>query len=546
MLSSVYSSAARPVVYVRGLVFGRFLSAMILSAVCLGAVPTTGVAQEAKPDHAVALTNIEFKPNRLHVKVGDTIRFTNKDKFDHDVYLVRTANRNDVMLPATTIHAGGSVTVTIDQEGLFTLYCTIHGGMTAKITTTGTFELTEEEKKRAAARKVIPPIVKVGEELYWGHGQCHRCHMMGERGKNLRGPNHQDLGFRAGARAQKFGLSSGTEYIVQSILEPSAHIVEGYSDDMPKVYQPPINLTKDDITALVAYLQSQGGEVDTWSINLNAQTLATPLEPSPFRHGDVARGEKVFLDMGCRSCHTVGDRPGLSVAPDLTAIGAYRNWTWLASSIIDPSAEVGANWRDATVYLKPGVTVPTDQSFESDEDFDEEEFSDDAVDTAAAAPDELAAAREALQKLQAHIAELEAKGAVALPGDTPSGQAARPTSQVSTADAADANADASADADEDFEYGESVPGVLRENSADHVTLLIGPDRFATFPRDQVVRVKMSAGSRMASNYGELMTFQQLADLIQYLESLKGTDQDSVAVQGTPDAQHAASHLSGAH
>ena len=37
------------------------------------------------------------------VAVGDTVRFINKDKFDHDVYLVRTANRNDVLVPTTTI-----------------------------------------------------------------------------------------------------------------------------------------------------------------------------------------------------------------------------------------------------------------------------------------------------------------------------------------------------------------------------------------------------------------------------------------------------------
>jgi len=498
-------------------------------------------AQEADADQTVLLTNIEFKPNRIKVKVGDRVRFINQDKFDHDVYVVRTANRNDVLVPATTVQAGQSVVVTVDQEGLFTLYCTIHGGMTGKVTTTDTFELTEEEKKRAAAKKVDPPIVKVGEKLYWGTAQCHRCHMMGERGENLRGPNHQDIGFRAGARAAKLGLSSATEYLVQSILEPSAHIVEGYSDDMPKVYQPPISLGKDEITALVAYLQSQGGEVDTWSINLNPQTLATQLEPTPFRHGNAQRGEKVFVEMGCGSCHTVGDRPGISVAPDLTAIGAFRNWTWLSQSIVDPSAEVGANWKDATVFLKPGIKVALDQGFESDELFDDEEFDDDEGVSGSSnkSADELTIALAELEKVQALVARLEARGDAAkgdetsVANDDSLPNRGEPTGHVE----ATANTSDHEEAGDDIDVGESVPGVLRENSTTQVTLLVAPDRFATFPREQVALVKMSKGSRMASNYGELMTFQQLADLVRFLESRKGPKEPASQPAVTPPATH---------
>ena len=356
-----------------------------LTLCCILVLRTSNAAaRDAEPNHTVLLTKIEFRPNRLQVAVGDTVRFINQDKFEHDVYLVRTANRNDVIVPTTTIPAGQGITVTIEEEGLYTLYCTIHGGMTAKITTTGSFELTEQEKKRAAARKVIPPIVKTGEDLYWGRAQCHRCHMVEERGTNLRGPNHQDLGFRAQSQAQKIGLSSGTEYIVQSIMDPSAHIVEGYSDDMPKVYQAPIDLGAEEIKALVAYLQSQGGEVDSWSINISQQTLKTKLAASPFGRGDPRRGEVVFKEMACASCHRVGDRAAISVGPELTAIGAFRNWIWLAQAVIDPNAEIGINWRDATVYLKPGVSLPGD---ELEEEFVEEEefFDDDATE-----PDESA------------------------------------------------------------------------------------------------------------------------------------------------------------
>lgn len=516
--------------------FRAWIYVGVLGQTLLGTAPITQGATE--PDHQVVLTNIEFKPNRLKIKKGDTIRFTNRDKFNHDVYLVRTANRNDVVHAASTLGPGESVTVTVAQEGLFTLYCTIHGGMTAKITTSDTFELTEEEKQRAAARKVIPPVVKVGEALYWGKAQCHRCHMMGQRGTNLRGPNHQDIGFRANARAAKLGLASGTAYIVQSIMDPSATIVEGYSDDMPKVYQAPINLSEDEIKALVAYLQSQGSEVDTWSVNISKVTLASRLPPSPFAKGDPVQGEQVFLDTGCVSCHTAGPHKAISFAPDLTAIGAFRNWTWLVQSITDPNAEIGANWKDATVYLKPGVKPPTGGAFESDQDFDEDE-SDDEESTGGIsdAAKELADARESLQKIRERITLLEARGSTG--HATGSGDAGAGTASPSGSSGSGGNAPSTTPSapprtqlPKDVRLGASVPGVLRKDSEEEVTLMVAEDRFETFPKDQVAAVVLSRGSRMASNYGTLLTFSQLADLISYLESLKGMPDDASASNGS--------------
>ncbi|MCH8010651.1 MAG: c-type cytochrome [Candidatus Marinimicrobia bacterium] len=305
----------------------------------------------------ISLTNIEFIPNRVKIGVGDTLTFVNKDKFDHDVYIVRTANLNEVLFPATTIPSGGSTKVIIEEEGLFNLYCTIHGGMIGKITTTGSFELTEEEKQRAARKKVLPPIVKAGEELFWGTAQCYQCHKIGDRGDALRGPSLSDIGFRARIRAGILGLGSATEYLVQSILEPQAHVVEGYTNAMPKVYQPPVDLHEEELKAVVTYLQSQGGNVDTWEINIDRQKLDTEPSMNPFRNGDPQRGETVFKDAGCNSCHIVGDQKAVSPGPELTEIGAYRNWTWLAESVIDPNAEIGANWKNADVYLKIGEMV---------------------------------------------------------------------------------------------------------------------------------------------------------------------------------------------
>jgi hypothetical protein len=48
---------------------------------------------------------------------------------------------------------------------------------------------------------------------------------------------------------------SAEEYIRQSILDPSAHLVEGYQDLMPKAYSQTLN--PEQLNDLVAFLLAQ-------------------------------------------------------------------------------------------------------------------------------------------------------------------------------------------------------------------------------------------------------------------------------------------------
>lgn len=390
-------------------------------ALALGPVVAPGADAADDADQTVVLRNIEFRPSQIRVAVGDRIKFVNQDPFTHDIYLVRTANRNLSLGAPTTLGSGESTIVTISEGGLYTLYCTIHGGMRGNVSTTGSFTLSEEERAQFAHVVALPPIVKTGEALFWSKAQCFRCHRIGDRGEGLRGPNLEDVGFRARARAQALELDSATAYIAQSVLQPDAYVVEGYSNDMPRVYQPPIGLTAEDVTAVITYLQSQGGEVDTWAIDLDRQVLARPVPDRPLPEGDADDGEDAFTEFGCMTCHTVGDRFAKSPGPDLTAIGAYRNATWLTQAIVDPNAEVGANWKTATVQL---------------------------------------------------------------------------------------------------DSGESAAGILRKNGADEVALLVGHERVRTFPRARVKRVDVQEASKMPA-FSQLMTVQQLADIVSYLETLTG-------------------------
>lgn len=78
---------------------------------------------------------------------------------------------------------------------------------------------------------------------------CKTCHSL-EAGKVIVGPSMAGIGTRAGSTVS--GMSA-EEYLKQSILEPDAHLVEGFpAGTMPKVWG--TELTAEQVDQMVAYL----------------------------------------------------------------------------------------------------------------------------------------------------------------------------------------------------------------------------------------------------------------------------------------------------
>src|SRR5581483_9474226 len=158
----------------------------------------------------------------------------------------------------------------------------------------------------------------------------------------------------AAERAAKLGHPmTGTDYLVESIVDPSAYLAKGYKDEMPKVYLPPINLTADQITSVVLYLQSLGGTPDPAAIHLPPEVRqpAAAGAPAgawrPYLPGDSARGRSVFFDGGspaCGSCHRVAGQGG-SGGPDLSSIGSSGNPQLIVGSLLEPTAPTGDSSR---------------------------------------------------------------------------------------------------------------------------------------------------------------------------------------------------------
>src|SRR5437870_7702549 len=100
-------------------------------------------------------------------------------------------------------------------------------------------------------------LVKAGEEIFKTKGTCEICHRIGQKG--TRAPDLGGVGGRASKT--KPGMSA-KQYIMESLLQPGAYLVEGYPNIMPTVDKPPIGLNRSEVWALVAFLESQGGAVD--------------------------------------------------------------------------------------------------------------------------------------------------------------------------------------------------------------------------------------------------------------------------------------------
>ncbi len=198
---------------------------------------------------------------------------------------------------------------------------------------------------------------EAGEKIFWGEGQCHTCHSIGTSGSATRGPDQEGLASRAEERAKEAGFGSGLEYIVESIVNPSSHIVEGYDDIMPKVYDPPIMLGREKILAVLSYLQTLGGEPDIDAVTKLKEKIPeaskTKVVPwVPPIEVDPKEGELIFFDdtrdVTCSKCHVINGK-GAKVGPDLTGIGAVQTPQYLIESVLKPSSVIVKGFE--TMYL---------------------------------------------------------------------------------------------------------------------------------------------------------------------------------------------------
>jgi cytochrome c2 len=199
-----------------------------------------------------------------------------------------------------------------------------------------------------AADAPVEDFVKAGQDIFYGKGTCALCHEIGKKGERC--PDLAGVGERSETRIKeeryKGKATNGAEYLVESVMEPTVYVVEGYQPSMPPVGR---QLSDLELVAVVSFLQSQGGEV-----TVNGQThfpkwrgegggaapaaaVSTPATAAAAASG--ASGQELVQQWGCVACHKF-DGPEKLVGPSLWDVGARKDASYIRESILEPDAVV--------------------------------------------------------------------------------------------------------------------------------------------------------------------------------------------------------------
>src|SRR5881397_158557 len=150
-------------------------------------------------------------------------------------------------------------------------------------------------------------LVSAGDQLYHGAGGCTACHGLGTRAPNLltdekgQGP----VGARCGKREAGKDCKA---YLYESLTSPRAYVVAGYEPIMPEMGR---ILSPQQLWALVAFLESNGGTVDVSASDIpssTTSTTSTSSTPSAGIAGGSTDPMTIIRGAGCTGCHKIKDR----------------------------------------------------------------------------------------------------------------------------------------------------------------------------------------------------------------------------------------------
>ncbi|MFQ5888838.1 MAG: cytochrome c4 [Gemmatimonadota bacterium] len=196
-------------------------------------------------------------------------------------------------------------------------------------------------------------LAAAGEEIYLGAGGCTTCHGLGTRAPDLLGV----VGSNCATRRSDFACK---EYLYQSLVEPTAFLVEGFQPIMPDMRR---TLSNEQIWAVVAFLESQGGTVTVTADDI----AATAGEEGAPASGGVAAaapqggagtppaatdpGELIEAS-GCLACHLL-DGAGGALGPPFDGMGARLAPDYIRRSILFPNADTAQGFEQFAGTMPP-------------------------------------------------------------------------------------------------------------------------------------------------------------------------------------------------
>ena len=203
-------------------------------------------------------------------------------------------------------------------------------------------------------------LTSSGEDLYSGAGGCTACHGLGTVAPNILTDEGGtgSIGVRCDSRVRGQDCK---EYLYASMVEPADYVVEGYGPIMPDMRR---SLSNEQIWALVAYLQSVGGEVTVTGADINAGGAGTdpaPGSPAPATAAPAAATTttasldpvEIMQANTCFACHVLSGQ-GAPIGPAFDGIGARVDADFIRRSILDPAAEASEGY-EVFAGLMPSI-----------------------------------------------------------------------------------------------------------------------------------------------------------------------------------------------
>ncbi len=164
------------------------------------------------------------------------------------------------------------------------------------------------------------------------------------------------------------GTLTGEDYLRESLMCPSCYVVEGFGKDgdtkspMPVISKPPISLSKVELNAVIAWLQSKDtpGEFANVTVPLPSADDAAPAEAAPAEGGGDDRVfvtgtesiDQMINTLGCPLCHTI---PGVEGAAGMLGPILHEKTNAL-NRIKDPSYKGKAT--NAKEYVRESILNP--------------------------------------------------------------------------------------------------------------------------------------------------------------------------------------------
>lgn len=243
------------------------------------------------------------------------------------------------------------------KTGDFQVFCTEycgneHSGMRArlKVLPKAEFERWLADDSEARKLAALKPSDR-GRELYQGK-QCVTCHSLD--GSPRVGPSWLKIFGREGKLSNGESYKADENYIRESILNPQAKIVEGFSAGGMPSYQG--QLSDDDISGIIAFMKTVDGTVKEEPVPVLASSKKkAAAEPAVSAKNPAERGEAFVKNPSnmCATCHSMdgsklvgpsfkglwGRKEKLSDGSEVAVDAAY-----IKESILAPQAKIVAGY----------------------------------------------------------------------------------------------------------------------------------------------------------------------------------------------------------